>query len=92
LELPTILVIDLVSESEEVEILEPPPVPVVDLVSEDEKEVALPITPSLEEVESMDTSEDTEGELRMLEEFEGLDLSCKESYELARAKGKRVKY
>jgi hypothetical protein len=103
LEPPPIPVVDLVSEDndddEEVEILEPPPVPIVDLIPEEKEEVALPFTPSLEEVdptlevvESMTTSEDTEDELEILVEFDKLTLSFEESRELAKTRGKRVIY
>jgi hypothetical protein len=89
---PPIPIVDLVSESEkdnkEVEILEPPPIPVVDVDPYYEEET----THWQDEVVSMDTSEDTEGEIEMLEEFDKLDLSWEESQVLARAKGKRVQY
>jgi hypothetical protein len=50
------------------------------------------MTPSSEEVITMDTSEDIEGELEKLEEFDELELSWEESRELARTKDKRVMY
>jgi hypothetical protein len=88
--------VDVLSKDEkdgrEIEVLEPPPAPVVVLVSEDEKEVAPPMTPCLEDGELMDISDDIKGEMESLEEFDALDLSFEESRELARARGKRVRY
>jgi hypothetical protein len=51
-----------------------------------------PMTPSLENGELMDISDDIKGEMESLEEFDALDLSFEESHELATARGKRVRY
>jgi hypothetical protein len=50
------------------------------------------MTPSLEDGELMDISDDIEGEMELLEEFDAFDLSFEVFRELARAKGKRVRY
>jgi hypothetical protein len=76
--------VELVIEADEVikdvEVLEPPALE-KDLAEEDEKEL-----------ESMDTSEDAEGELEMLAEFEELSLSFEESRVIAGKKGMKVVY
>jgi hypothetical protein len=88
-----ILVVDLVTEEEneneeeDVQILEPPPIPVIDLVSEEEmdiEEVEEDFEDEVEEeLEPMDTSEDTVSEQEELVEFDELILSFEEYRHMA---------
>jgi hypothetical protein len=87
LELPPVPVVDLVTDDEGDS--EGEKNPIVDLIFEEEEEFVPPMTPPLEEIppvvdeiESRDTSEDTESD--------GLTLSLEESREQARARGKWV--
>jgi hypothetical protein len=93
IEPPLIPVVDLVteeeneSEEEDVQILEPPPIPVLDLVSEEEMDIE-EVEENLEdedeeELEPMDTSEDTISEQEELVEFDEFIRSFEECRHMA---------